>query len=113
MVADDRPYIGKGHPEDKRTSPLVSPTVRNQRRPCLHPPRSGSGSLHPRDQDGRGAQPPHVLPLHDSGDAGGFLYCVRPHVAGESLRQRIAREGRLPVDEAIRLVRYHVPGAAR
>jgi serine/threonine protein kinase len=48
---------------------------------------------------------PHILPLHDSGDAGGFLYCVMPYVAGESLRQRIAREGRLPVDEAIRLVR--------
>jgi eukaryotic-like serine/threonine-protein kinase len=48
---------------------------------------------------------PHILPLHDSGDAGGFLYCVMPYVAGESLRQRIAREGRLSVDEAIRLVR--------
>jgi serine/threonine-protein kinase len=48
---------------------------------------------------------PHILPLHDSGDAGGFLYCVMPYVAGESLRQRIGREGRLPVDQAVRLIR--------
>ena len=29
---------------------------------------------------------PHILPLHDSGEAGGFLYFVMPYVEGESLR---------------------------
>ncbi len=48
---------------------------------------------------------PPVLPLHDSGEAGGLLFSVMPFVRGESLRQRLAREGRLPIDIAIRLVR--------
>ncbi|NNG17752.1 MAG: protein kinase, partial [Gemmatimonadales bacterium] len=29
---------------------------------------------------------PHILPLHDSGEADGFLYYVMPYVAGESLK---------------------------
>ena len=33
---------------------------------------------------------PHILPLHDSGQAGGVLYYVMPWVEGESLRQRLA-----------------------
>src|SRR5687768_4005 len=44
---------------------------------------------------------PHILPLHDSGDAGGFLYYVMPYVEGESLRERLDREQHLGVDEAI------------
>ena len=36
---------------------------------------------------------PHILPLHDSGKAGPFLYYVMPYVDGESLRERIRREG--------------------
>jgi TolB-like protein/Tfp pilus assembly protein PilF/tRNA A-37 threonylcarbamoyl transferase component Bud32 len=48
-------------------------------------------------------QHPHILPLHDSGEADGFLYYVMPYVAGESLRQRLTREGRLPVEDALRL----------
>jgi TolB-like protein/Tfp pilus assembly protein PilF len=52
-----------------------------------------------------GLNHPHILPLHDSGEAGGLLYYVMPYVTGGSLRQRLAREGQLPVDEAIRLVR--------
>ena len=44
---------------------------------------------------------PHILPLHDSGEAGGFLYYVMPYVEGESLRERLDREQRLSVDEAI------------
>ena len=39
---------------------------------------------------------PHILPLYDSGDAGGALYYVMPYVEGESLRGRLAREGRSP-----------------
>ena len=48
---------------------------------------------------------PHVLPVHDSGNAGGVLYYVMPYVEGESLRDRVHREGRLPVDESVRLAR--------
>ena len=48
---------------------------------------------------------PHILPVYDSGDAGGVLYYVMPHVAGESLRERIQRDGQLPVDEALQLAR--------
>jgi TolB-like protein/Tfp pilus assembly protein PilF/tRNA A-37 threonylcarbamoyl transferase component Bud32 len=48
---------------------------------------------------------PHILPLLDSGEAAGFLYYVMPYIAGESLRQRLAREGTLPVPESARLLR--------
>ena len=49
-------------------------------------------------------QHPHVLALHDSGEAAGQLYYVMPYVAGESLRARLARERQLPVDEAVALI---------
>jgi len=45
---------------------------------------------------------PHILPLFDSGEVEGFLYYVMPYVEGESLRDRLERESRLPIDEAIR-----------
>jgi Tol biopolymer transport system component/tRNA A-37 threonylcarbamoyl transferase component Bud32 len=48
---------------------------------------------------------PHILGLHDSGEADGFLYYVMPFIAGESLRDRLAREGELPVHDAVRLIR--------
>jgi tetratricopeptide (TPR) repeat protein len=48
---------------------------------------------------------PHILPLYDSGEAGGLLYYVMPYVEGETLRQRLDREGRLPVHEAIAIAR--------
>src|SRR5256714_6190672 len=48
---------------------------------------------------------PHVLPLIDSGQAAGSLYYVMPYVRGESLRQRLAREGRLPLKDALRIPR--------
>src|SRR6266566_9064863 len=44
---------------------------------------------------------PHILALHESGEADGFLYYVMPYVEGESLRERLDREHVLPVDEAI------------
>src|SRR5437016_6680366 len=44
-------------------------------------------------------QHPHILTLIDSGEADGFLYYVMPYVEGESLRQRLEREGQLPLDE--------------
>jgi len=46
---------------------------------------------------------PHILPLHDSGEADGFLFYVMPYVEGESLRQRLDRDGQLPVEEAVRI----------
>ena len=48
---------------------------------------------------------PHILPVHDSGDAAGLLYYVMPFVEGESLRQRLTREGALPIPETARLLR--------
>ena len=50
-------------------------------------------------------QHPHILPLLDSGEAEGFLFYTMPYVDGESLRQRIDRDGALPVPEAIRILR--------
>jgi serine/threonine-protein kinase len=46
---------------------------------------------------------PNILPLLDSGEAGEYLYYVMPYVEGESLRDRLARETQLPVDEALRI----------
>ena len=46
---------------------------------------------------------PHILPLHDSGEADGFLYYVMPFVEGESLRDRINREKQLPVEDAVKI----------
>jgi tRNA A-37 threonylcarbamoyl transferase component Bud32 len=50
-------------------------------------------------------QHPHILPLHDSGQAAGLLFYVMPYVEGESLRQRLARERQLPIDDAVRITR--------
>lgn len=48
---------------------------------------------------------PHLLPLLDSGEADGQLYYVMPFVQGESLRDRLAREHQLPLEEALTLGR--------
>ncbi len=48
-------------------------------------------------------QHPHILPLFDSGQAGGLIYYVMPYVEGESLRQRLERERQLPIEEALTL----------
>ncbi len=50
-------------------------------------------------------QHPHILPLLDSGAAGGFLYYVMPYVDGGSLRQRLRTGGPLPRDEVLALIR--------
>ena len=49
-------------------------------------------------------QHPNILPLIDSGAADGMLYYVMPFVQGESLRQKLVRETRIPVQETIRLI---------
>ena len=46
---------------------------------------------------------PHILPLHDSGEADGFLYYVMPYIEGESLREKLNREQRLGMEEVLRL----------
>ncbi len=46
---------------------------------------------------------PHLLPLFDSGEAGGLLFYVMPYVEGESLRARLDREKQLPVDAAVKI----------
>ena len=46
-------------------------------------------------------QHPNILPLFDSGEADSFLFYVMPYVEGETLRDRIEREGELPVGEAV------------
>jgi serine/threonine protein kinase len=44
---------------------------------------------------------PHILALHDSGEAAGFLYYVMPYIDGASLRQQLERRRRLEPDEAL------------
>ena len=46
---------------------------------------------------------PHILPLLDSGEANGDLFYVMPYVEGESLRDRLNREQRLPIEHALDL----------
>src|SRR5919112_6857611 len=53
-------------------------------------------------------QHPHILPVFDSGvvdqgSANPTPYFVMPYVEGETLRQRLQREGRLPIDAAVTL----------
>jgi serine/threonine-protein kinase len=48
---------------------------------------------------------PHVLSVYDSGEAAGRLWFSMPYVRGESLRERLRREGILPIDEALRITR--------
>src|SRR3989441_8960865 len=48
---------------------------------------------------------PHILPLHDSGTAQGSLYYVMPYVEGETLRERLEREGQLPLEQAVQIAR--------
>jgi tetratricopeptide (TPR) repeat protein len=49
-------------------------------------------------------QHPHVLPVLSAGGTDDLFYYVMPFVAGESLRHRLEREGRLPVQEAVRIL---------
>jgi len=48
-------------------------------------------------------QHPHILPLHDSGTADGFLYYVMPYIQGETLRDTLGRETQLGVEEAVKI----------
>jgi serine/threonine protein kinase len=48
-------------------------------------------------------QHPHILTVLDSGEAAGQLWFTMPYVRGESLRDRLRREGQLPLEEALRI----------
>lgn len=46
---------------------------------------------------------PHIVPIYSAGDAGGTLYYVMPYIEGESLRDRLGREDRLPIEDALKI----------
>jgi serine/threonine protein kinase/tetratricopeptide (TPR) repeat protein len=48
---------------------------------------------------------PQSLPVHDSGECDGLLYFVMPYAGCESLRDRLSRDGALPIDAALRITR--------
>jgi serine/threonine-protein kinase len=50
-------------------------------------------------------QHPHILPLHDSGEAESFLYYVMPFVEGDTLRDKLDREKQLGIDDAVEIAR--------
>jgi serine/threonine-protein kinase len=48
---------------------------------------------------------PYIVPIHSAGEAGSTLYYVMPHIGGESLRDRLGREGQIPLSEALNITR--------
>ena len=50
-----------------------------------------------------GLNHPHIVALHESGEAGGLLFYVMPYIEGETLRGRLNREGQLPIEDAVRI----------
>jgi serine/threonine protein kinase/tetratricopeptide (TPR) repeat protein len=48
-------------------------------------------------------QHPHILVVHDSGNADGQLWFTMPYVEGETLRSRLRREHQLPLNDALRI----------
>jgi eukaryotic-like serine/threonine-protein kinase len=50
-------------------------------------------------------QHPHIVPLLSAGSSGGMLYYTMPLIEGESLRARLARDGRLSIRDATRVLR--------
>ena len=53
---------------------------------------------------------PNILPLLDSGEAGGFLYYVMPYLEGETLRDRLVHRRQLSVGEAVRILQEVADG---
>lgn len=55
-------------------------------------------------------QHPHILPLHDSGEADALLFYVMPYVEGETLRDRLERETQLAIDDALQIAQEVADG---
>ncbi|MGH9424355.1 MAG: protein kinase domain-containing protein, partial [Thermoanaerobaculia bacterium] len=51
-----------------------------------------------------GLSHPNIVPLHDSGELGGIVYYVMPHIEGETLRERMNRDGKIPLAESVRII---------
>src|SRR5215212_2816110 len=51
-----------------------------------------------------GLSHPNIVPLHDSGEHNGVVYYVMPHIEGETLRERMTRDLRIPVAEAAKII---------
>ena len=49
-------------------------------------------------------QHPGILPLHDSGEADGWVFYIMPYAEGDSLRARLERQHELPVAEAVKIL---------
>jgi serine/threonine-protein kinase len=73
-------------------------------------PAVGAERFQREIQVAAGLQHPHILTVLDSGETAGRLWFTMPFVEGESLRERLRREGLLPVDEALRLAREVADG---
>src|SRR4029079_16490590 len=52
-----------------------------------------------------GLSHPHIVPIHRVGESGGFVYFVMSYVEGETLGERLRREGPLPPADATRVLR--------
>jgi len=48
---------------------------------------------------------PNVVPMSGAGEAHGVLYFTMPFLEGDTLRQRLAREGAFPMGDAVRVAR--------
>ena len=47
---------------------------------------------------------PHIMPVHDSGEADGLLFYVMPFSQEESLKEMVGRDGELPVEDAVKVL---------
>ena len=65
----------------------------------------GAARFHREINVAASLQHPHILPLYDSGDAGGMLFYTMPFVAGMTLREKLVKEGELPIADAVRYLR--------
>src|SRR5438093_373200 len=48
---------------------------------------------------------PHIVPIFSAGEVDGLFYYVMPYVEGESLRHRLLRERKLPLEAALHITR--------
>ena len=64
-------------------------------------PALGAERFHREIETASRLQHPHILALHDSGEAAGLLYYAMPYVEGESLRSRLTREVQLDATTAV------------